>query len=331
MACTRVLVVVTVAALGAGLAGSSAMAKSLFVGLLDPLASGSSSGSAGPPPGPGTDAVTAACANQLRSIDRGPIQDGALNEISAITAGVRNPGLYWVHNDSGDSARIFALDQDGAVKHTYSLAGAGAQDWEDIAIGGGPVAGRSYLYVGDIGDNARQRREVVVYRVPEPTVTGSGTETLKDVDVLRLQYPDGAHNAEAMLVDPLTGELVIIEKTENGGPARVYRAPAGLVAGSVTTLDLVTTLTVPAGSSNLVTGADVSADGRELAVRTYGGVLLWHRDLTSSLWGAWSSPPCSGPQPEESQGEAIAFYPDGRGYVTVGEGAHQYLHNFVAP
>jgi hypothetical protein len=33
----------------------------------------------------------------------------------------------------------------------------------------------------------------------------------------------------------------------------------------------------------------------------------------------------------ESQGEAIAFHPDGDGYVTVSEGSNQTLHNFDAP
>lgn len=176
-----------------------------------PFASGSA-GSSDPGPDLSTDAVAAACANQLRPIDRGPIHDDALGEISGITAGIRNPTLYWVHNDSGDSVRIFALDQDGAVRLTYQLAGAGAQDWEEIAIGRGPTEGLPYLYMGDIGDNARQRAEIVVYRVPEPAVSGSGTDTLTEVDALHLRYPDGAHNAEAMLVDPITGELVIVEK-----------------------------------------------------------------------------------------------------------------------
>ena len=61
-------------------------------------------------------------------------------------------------------------------------------------------------------------------------VAGAPT-TLAGVDALRLRYPDGPHNAEAMLVDPRTGDLVIITKVATGGPAGVYTAPGGARAG----------------------------------------------------------------------------------------------------
>lgn len=287
-------------------------------------------GTATPPP-PAANAVDAACTGRLVATNAGPITNSALKEISGLDAGVASPGHYWVHNDSGDSARVFALTPAGATAATYTLTGASAVDWEDIAVGGGPVAGRSYLYVADIGDNARARSEVVVYRVPEPTVGASGTIALGGVEALRLRYPDGAHNAEALLADPQTGELVIVEKTSSGGTARVYRAPAGLQAGSLTTMSLAGTLSLPTGSTHLVTGADLSADGTQLAVRTYARVLLWNRDPAGTLWAPFATTPCTGPLPSESQGEAIAFHPNGRGYVTVSEGSNQQLHNYTAP
>jgi hypothetical protein len=287
-------------------------------------------GTATPPP-PAANAVAAACSGQLVATSAGPITNSALKEISGIDAGVANPDVYWAHNDSGDSARVFALGTSGATRATYTLTGASAVDWEDIAVGGGPVAGRSYLYVADIGDNARSRSEVVVYRVAEPVVSGSGTIALGGVEALRLRYPDGAHNAEALLAHPQTGELVIVEKTSSGGAARLYRAPAGLQAGSVTTMTQVGSLTLPTGSTNLVTGADLSADGTQVAVRTYAQVLLWNRDPAGSIQAAFAGSRCTGPLPSESQGEAIAFHPNGRGYVTVSEGSNQLLHNYTAP
>ena len=182
-------------------------------------------------------AVAAACAGRLVSANAGTVAGGRLKEISGIDVGVVNPSRYWVHNDSGDSARIFALSPSGATRAVYTLSGAKAVDWEDIAVGGGPAAGVSYVYVADIGDNALSRAEIVVYRVREPKVgTRYGTFALSGVAALRLRYPDGAHNAEALVVDPRTGALVIIEKTSAGGDARVYSAPAGLRAGSLTTL-----------------------------------------------------------------------------------------------
>jgi hypothetical protein len=149
-----------------------------------------------------------------------------------------------------------------------------------------------------------------------------------EVDALRLVYPDGPHDAEALLADPQSGELHIIEKAPGGGDARVYRAPGNLAAGSTTTMALVATLSLSSGLTELVTGADLSADGRQIAVRTYGGVRLWSRAPGATVADALASSACSGPLPFEIQGEAIAFDPDGRGYVTVAEGAGASLHGF---
>jgi hypothetical protein len=275
-------------------------------------------------------AFTAACAGTLQSSNAGAFTDGALTEVSGIAAGVLNPDVYWVHNDSGDRAQVFAVSRAGATRRAYELSGATAFDWEDIAIGAGPVAGTPYLYAADIGDNAVGRADVVVYRVPEPTVTDGPAAALTGVDALRLRYPDGAHNAEALLADPQTGELYLVEKTASGGPARVYRAPADLVGGSTTTMELVATIELPSGAANLVTAADLSADGRQIAVRTYGGVRLWSRATGTTVAAAFATTPCSGPLPVELQGEAIAFRPDGRGYVTVAEGSGAVLHEFLA-
>ncbi|WP_273590654.1 PE family protein [Mycobacterium marinum] len=296
-------------------------------------------GDPGNPPDPGSgagqNAVDAAAGRDLVASNAGPITNASLDEISGIESGVANPNIYWVHNDSGDTARVFAIDaKSGATLGTYTLSGAKASDWEDIAIGPGPVPGQSYLYLGDIGDNGLSRSAIAVYRVPEPIVTGTAanpvTTTLTGVDTLNLKYPDGPHNAEALMVDPRTGRMLIIDKTSSGNPA-IYSAPTGLASGSTTTLQDVGTLALPSGSGYLVTGADVSPDGTQLAVRTYGHVYLWNRDPSQDIWMALAQPAVAGPTPDESQGEAIAFHPDGNGYVTVSEGTNQNLHNFDAP
>ncbi|WP_373195472.1 PE domain-containing protein [Mycobacterium marinum] len=296
-------------------------------------------GDPGNPPDPGSgagqNAVDAAAGRDLVASNAGPITNASLDEISGIESGVANPNIYWVHNDSGDTARVFAIDaKSGATLGTYTLSGAKASDWEDIAIGPGPVPGKSYLYLGDIGDNGLSRSAIAVYRVPEPIVTGTAanpvTTTLTGVDTLNLKYPDGPHNAEALMVDPRTGRMLIIDKTSSGNPA-IYSAPTGLASGSTTTLQDVGTLALPSGSGYLVTGADVSPDGTQLAVRTYSHVYLWNRDPSQDIWMALAQPAVAGPTPNESQGEAIAFHPDGNGYVTVSEGTNQNLHNFDAP
>jgi hypothetical protein len=277
-------------------------------------------------------AALAVCTGKIVASSIGPLTDPAITEASGLAASIRNPGVLWVHNDSGDSARVFALGANGATRGTYTLTGASATDWEDIAVGPGPSAGHSYLYVGDIGDNAATRPEIVVYRVAEPSVTGNpGAVSLGSVATLHLRYPDGAHDSEALFVDPVTGEMYLIAKSLGGGPVGVYRAPARLGNASTTILTKVATLSLAAGLANAVTGADAASDGHAIAVRTYGSVLLWDRADGKTPAQVLANGPCHGPLPAEVQGEAIGFEADGRGYVTVAEGANPTLHRYRVP
>jgi hypothetical protein len=294
-----------------------------------------------PPPPPKPPVLDAACNSTLVASTTGTVASDAIDEASGIAASRRVDGVWWVHNDSGDTARVFAIDGTGATLGEYALSGATAVDWEDIAAGPGPTAGVSYLYVGDIGDNTQSRASVQVYRVPEPLVSPKAPvttpQTLTGVATLNLRYPDGAHDAEALLVDPVTGQLFVITKDLAGGVAQVFQAPANLAAGSTTTLTQVATFTL--GALQGVTAADVTPAGDVVALRTYFGVRLYPRPAGTSLGDAFSQTPCTGAaapfgsasSASEPQGEAIGFTRDGRGYMTLSEGAHVPLHRFVAP
>ena len=188
----------------------------------------------------------AACAGTLVPSTPGTLASAEMDETSGLVVSAKNPGTLWANNDSGDVARLFAISPTGAFRGIYPLAGATALDWEDVAIGPGPTPDTPYLYVGDIGDNAENRPNIVVYRVAEPDVAGDGgTYPLDGVDALTLQYPDGPHDAEALMVDPRSGELYIVVKHLAGGAAGVYRAPARLAAGTTTVLERVGELRAP--------------------------------------------------------------------------------------
>ena len=268
------------------------------------------------------------CDGTLVGTTVGTLTDDSLVEVSGIAASARNPGTLWMHNDSGDSARVAAVAESGDTRATYSVTGAAAEDWEDMAVGPGPVAGESYLYLGDIGDNGADRDDIVVYRIPEPTIAGGGSQTLAGAEALTLRYPDGARNAEALFVDPSSGELYLIEKSGDGGPVDIFRAPANLAAGSTTELSRVGILDLPGGSSSSVTGAAITNDGTAIAVRTYGDVRIWTRDVGQSIVAALDGDACRGPRPSERQGEAVTFLPDGSGYYTVSEGEGAAIHRY---
>src|SRR5215217_8757126 len=98
------------------------------------------------------------------------LKDKSVSESSGLVASRTTPGAYWTHNDSGDGPFIYAFDPHGDSLGVFRVTGAQARDWEDISIGPGPERDKSYLYIGDIGDNDQQRSEVVVYRVAEPVL-----------------------------------------------------------------------------------------------------------------------------------------------------------------
>src|SRR6476619_2104502 len=142
------------------------------------------------------------------------IKDKSISESSGLVASRTMPGAYWTHNDSGDGPFIYAIDTRGDSLGTFRVNGAQARDWEDIAAGPGPQPNKSYLYIGDTGDNDSVRPEVIVYRVLEPTLsnttrkfTKSSPGSTEPAEAIGLKYPDGAHDAEALLVHPSTGNI----------------------------------------------------------------------------------------------------------------------------
>lgn len=257
----------------------------------------------------------------------GTVADGDLTEISGVAASRTHPGVWWVHDDSGGLPAVSAVGDHGEALGTYRLAGAEAFDWEDIA------AAKGQLYVGDIGDNRAQRKDPRVFRVAEPAAAPSGADgTLGPVAVIHLAYPGGPVDAEALVVDPISGDLFVLTKEVD--VSRVFRAPAASLAdGARVRLEQVARFTVPRPRStaiglpgSLVTGADVSPDGSTVLVRTYRSVLAFVRPAGAPLADAFRATPCQAPQAEEPQGEAVGWAADGRSYVTLSEGDHVPVH-----
>jgi len=265
----------------------------------------------------------------LPPVQVGTVQSGAINEASGLDASVDNPGVLWVHNDSGDTARAFAMNTAGDHLGVYNLSGLGATDWEDMTLGPDPSTGDSYLYLGDIGDNNAVRSSIQVHRVLEPAVDPDQAPVnvwLGGIETFTLLYPDGARDAETLMVDPLTGDLYVISKRESR--SRVYRAAFPQSSASPITMDYLGQL--PWGWA---TGGDISPDGDEILVRGYVSASLWTRGPGESVWDALAGSAVSVPIASEPQGEAIAFDSDGDGYFTVSENSYQpiYYYERISP
>jgi hypothetical protein len=267
----------------------------------------------------------------------GTVADPALVEISGVAASRAHRGVLWVHNDSGGLPALTALSDTGSDLGTYRVPGAQATDWEDMAAGPGPDPDRDYLYVGDIGDNGEARDAVQVHRVPEPEEAPDGGDGRFEEDVVvTLRYPGGPVDAEALLIDPETGDLYIVGKRQEEAPVFLAEADAVAEGGDVQ-LTRVTTLTAPAvgeppGPLGLVTGGDVSPDGSVILLRTYLSIAAYARPEGQPLGAAFEQTPCAAPRADEPQGEAVGFLADGSAYVTISEGMAQPINRVaVAP
>lgn len=291
-----------------------------------------------------TDAVCAA----TEAAAVGTVASTALVETSGLAASARHPGVLWAHNDSGSETAIHALGAAGEDLGLVTIPSIPGVDIEDMALAGG------FVYLADIGDNNAQRDGVTVYRFPEPDLPADGVTVPADVvEVAPLTYPDGATDAEALLVDPITGQLAIVAKTVvirlnpdapvGAGAASIYVADpawdgsatmlteAGRVA--LDDLDEQAEGQIPAGAiadfgvAGVATAADVRADGAVIAIRTYQTVWLFTRTEGQTLAEALMTTPCPAQTLLEEQGEAVAFVNDGtRSFVTVSEGLQPALH-----
>lgn len=254
----------------------------------------------------------------------GTVQQGAVDEASGLAASRANPGVLWVHNDSGDSARVFAMNTQGTHLGIYHLTGASATDWEDMAVGPGPADGQWYLYLGDIGDNRAVRSSIRVYRVAEPSVDPAQSPVnmnLSGVDTITLQYPDGARDAETLIIDPLTKDLYVVSKRE--ARSRVYRAAYPQSTTQTTVMEFRGELTW-----GWTTGGDISPDGGEILIRGYFSAMLWRRPAGATVGDTLTSAGWSVPVASEPQGEAICFDDSGLNYLTVSEGSQPPIYHF---
>lgn len=264
------------------------------------------------------------CEHYDRQEDAGALSTPEINETSGLVESRTRPGVFYLHNDSGDTARFFAISLSGALVAEYRLPGATAVDFEDITTG--PCGATTCVYLGDIGDNPGLRSNVTVYRVEEPTPPEAPPSSVTPVDLawtsVTFRYPDRGHDAETLLTDPSTGELYLITKVVRG-PVTVYRVPT--VDGGVA--QPVTEMTMPEGAGQL-TGGDVRPDGRAMLLRTYARVLVYERGPTAPFTDLFLSAPRAVDSVIEPQGESVAWRLDGRGYVTISEGRSVRINSF---
>lgn len=234
-------------------------------------------------------------------------KDARIKESSGIETSTRRRGITFTHNDSGDTSRFFALGPGGRTLAVFRLRGATHYDWEDMSAGP-----RHTLWFGDIGSNASKRGSISVYRVKEPRRLKSRAVAYTR---FRFRYSDGqSHNAEALLVNPVTGALVVVTKSMNDGA--FYRARPPFSIRGTTTLKRVRSAPGP----GVITAGSFSPDGKKMAIRSYGRAYIY-----SKFRGA---PYVMG---IPNGGEALAYARYRRGLVVGKEGVHAPVYRVTRP
>ncbi len=243
-----------------------------------------------------------------------------LDEVSGVAVVRSQPALLWMHNDSGDSARVFAVNKKGKIALTVNLEGATAFDWEDME------AQKQWVYMGDIGDNLEFRANVQIYRFKTPTIAADAKKQVLNLPATQwqkttLRFPDGSHNCESLAVTP-DGRMLLITK-EKSGVSGFYSWNSAWKNGTDGTLTKIGAWNFVGDNKDqrLATGADFSADGRKLVVTTYTD--LYEFPLRRAFdFSSLQFQPQKQTLPRQKQCEAVCYSLDGRTIYSTGEGKH---------
>ena len=257
----------------------------------------------------------------------GLMSDARLAETSGLAPSRRQPGRFWTLNDGDNSAELHLMSETGARVASITVDGVRNVDWEDLA--GFELDGKPYLLIADTGDNGGIRRSLKLIVVEEPARVTDGMR-LKPAWTLRFRWPDGARDCEAVAVDAKAGEVLLVSKKRV--PPELMRIDLRARRGVVQVaepLDLLDGIVQPEASElernprfgryrSQVTAADLSPDGRTLAVLNYQAVYLYERGAGAGWAGALAQP-ARLDFAWMPQAEALSFSADGRSLWVAGE------------
>jgi hypothetical protein len=258
----------------------------------------------------------------------GILADPELAEVSGLAASQAQPGRYWINNDGGNGEALQLLEADGTRVASLTLDGVTNTDWEDLASF--RLDGKPYVLVADTGDNGGIRKTLKLHVIEEPAKPRDG-EHVPVAWTIEFAWPDGARDCEAVAVDAVRGEVLLVSKKRV--PPELFRLPLRPKDAGVQTAERVGTLSgitqpreeelrenpVYGRYRSQVSGADLSPNGRVLAVLNYSRVYFFIRPAgrawTQNLLGRAGALDF----PWLPQAEAIAFSLDGSTLLIGGE------------
>ncbi|GAA3118189.1 hypothetical protein [Kribbella aluminosa] len=192
------------------------------------------------------------------------INDDRIKHPTGLVKSSKHQGTYWAVSSSGSTGRVFALDATGKVQAVFRF-GANVSDVEALGIDRNGT-----LYIADIGDSKLSRAQIEIYTIPEPASLQDATNV--KYHQYDFKYPDGPHDAEALLIEPQTSQLYVVTKSSKGA-GTIYSAPPAPTRQG--TNDLTKLASAPTG---VITDGTFLPDGQRVVLRT-------STDLATVAWG----------------------------------------------
>jgi hypothetical protein len=248
----------------------------------------------------------------------GVLTDRRLTEASGMAASRLNPGRYWVHNDGGHEQRLFLIDQRGFSQGSVLVDQVKNIDWEDMASF--EQNGKSWLAIGDIGDNGGVRGSLSIHVFEEPAVAQE--QTLTPAWSIEFTLEDEPHDIESMAVDVQSDQFLLL--TKRAYPSLLYGLPIHPKTAPNTARIIATVRGIPRPTQQEIdadpamgkyrkqpTAMDIDPSGQLAVVLTYQHGYLFDRREDESWAEAMTRSPTLLRLPPIPQGEAVAFGPEG--------------------
>ncbi len=265
----------------------------------------------------------------------GIVNDDRITEASGLAASGIFRDACWMHNDSGDEARLFLVSLDGATRAVVELAGQKAYDWEDMCSF--TIDGVSWLLVADIGDNARKRGNgkknglpacqlLLLKELPLPGRAKPGKVTWNVHATIEFSFEDGPRDCESVAVDTTSKKILLLSKSfplDCG----LYELPLNLHKGNVT--QIARRIAKP--GVPFATAMDISPQGDRMVIASMLTGALIERRANEDWAAACQRPAVILQLPVRKQGETVCFMPDGNSILLNSEGRQQPLWKLELP
>ena len=252
----------------------------------------------------------------------GKIENNIIEEASGLVESVENSNSLWTHNDGGDGPFLYLISSfDAKILKKISLVEIKNEDWEDLAIGQSILGDTStYIYLGDIGDNKKNKTIKKIHFFREPKIKDFDNELIEinDIKTISFYSEKKIENFETLMIDPNSKELFLIAKNKKK-KQNIYKIDTeNIEIDEIQKAKKYLTLNLK-NLKGEITGGEISRNGQKCLIKTYKNVFLWERKKDEKWKNIWSQAPKILKYIPESQGEAICWSNDENAYFTLSE------------